>query len=218
MRASTRLILTLSVTMNFSLWSRDVKQAFLQSEFPLDRKIFVKPPKLPNVMVMIYRPENSMLHALKPIYGLFESPGYWLQTFKEYQLEDLGMPQSILDPSLFFKRSNEKLVSLVGTLIDGTLACGNYEFSVLEAEKSAAFDVNPRESQQPFCFGGVSIMKFGNGLEIAQVAYSSSLKYIDVKTFTQTEFIHLLGQVAYVANTTRPDCVLKCYYGPNEGN
>ena len=48
-------------------------------------------------------------------------------------------------------------------------------------------------------------MKFGNGLKIDQVAYSTSLKYIDVKTFTQTEFAHLRGQVAYLANTTRPD-------------
>ncbi len=63
--------------MNFSVWSRDLEQAFLQSEFPLDRKIFVMLPKRPNVIGMIDRPENSMLQDLKSIYGLFESPGYW---------------------------------------------------------------------------------------------------------------------------------------------
>ncbi len=65
--------------------------------------------------------------------------------------------------------------------------------------------MKPRESQLPFCFGIVSIKKFGNGLKIDQIAYSNSLKYIDVRNLTQTVFAHPRRQVACVANTARPD-------------
>lgn len=35
LRASIRIILTLIPTLEFEFWSRDVKQAFVQSDFPL---------------------------------------------------------------------------------------------------------------------------------------------------------------------------------------
>ena len=72
LRSSIRLILTLNATFRFNIWSRDVKQAFLQSDFPLSRDLYIKPPNKPNLMQMVSHPQDTNLRALKPIYGLVE--------------------------------------------------------------------------------------------------------------------------------------------------
>ncbi len=154
---------------------------------------------------MVNQPQNAMLQALKPNYSFSESPGCWWQTFKNYHVVDLEMSQRISDPFLFFKRTGNKLVGLVGTLVDDTIACENVEFSDLELRKSAIFDVKPRVSQLLFCFGGVTMRKFGKGLKIDQEAHAESLCVLNTKKFTAKEFAHLREQVAYVANTRRPD-------------
>ena len=84
--SSLRLLLSIAAMCDFEVWSRDVKQAFIQSSFPIDREIYIKPPKKPNLMAMIGEREDRYLMALKPIYGLTESPGYWWQTFKNYRV------------------------------------------------------------------------------------------------------------------------------------
>ena len=76
LRSSVRMILTISQSFKFSIWSRDVKQAFIQSKDPLGRSLYIKPPKKPDILKLLGKAPNSYLHALKPIYGLSESPGY----------------------------------------------------------------------------------------------------------------------------------------------
>ena len=44
LRSSSRIILSIAESLEFQLWSRDVKQAFLQSEDKLQRDLYIKPP------------------------------------------------------------------------------------------------------------------------------------------------------------------------------
>ena len=90
LRSSTRIILALANCLGFKLWSRDVKQAFIQSEDKLNRELYVRPPKKPDTLSLIDQ-KPGLLQAMKPLYGLSESPTYWWHTFKRYHLEDLGM-------------------------------------------------------------------------------------------------------------------------------
>ena len=204
LRSSTRLILTIAATLNFEIWSRDVKQAFIQSEDTLQRELYVKPPKRPEFLSMINQPPG-LLQAVKPLYGLSESPDNWWQTFKRYHVTTLEMTQSKLDPCFFFKKRDSQLIGLIGTLVDGTLGAGCLEFAVEEESKSSKFDVKPRDEHLLFSFGGAEISKFSNGLRISQLEYSQSLKTISPKHFTSKEFAHLRGRLAYVATSTRPD-------------
>ncbi len=158
LRSSVRLILTIFVTFGFKLRSRHVKQAFIQSEFPLDGPLYIKPPLKLDLMRMRNQPSGMYLHALKPIYELTESPGYWWQTFKPYNIDDLGMTQSTLGPCLFFKKEEQKCVGIIATLVDDTLGGDNLNFSKLEEHKSKKFDVKPRDELFPMRFGGITIM------------------------------------------------------------
>ncbi len=132
LRSSIKLVLALSSMYDFHFWSRDVKQAFIQSAFPMDQAIYIKPPRTPNVMSMVGHPVGSYLKSLKLIYGLTESPGYLWQTFKQYHLYDLRMKQTALNLCLFVKKIEGKPVGLIGTLVDDNLECGNDGFMKLE--------------------------------------------------------------------------------------
>ncbi len=92
-RSSVKFILRICASFGFKLLSRDVKQAFIQSKFPLDRPLYIKPPLNPDLMRMINQPTAMYLHALKPIYGLTESPVYWWQTFNLCHIDDLRKTQ-----------------------------------------------------------------------------------------------------------------------------
>ena len=204
LRSSTRLILSIAATLNFQIWSRDVKQAFIQSEDSLHRELYVKPPKRPDLLSMINQPPG-LLQAIKPLYGLSESPGYCWQTFKRYYVTNLEMTQSVLDSCLFFKKKGSELIGLIGTLLDDTLGAGCSDFAIEEESKSSKFDVKPRDELLPFSFGGAQISEFNSGFTLSQQEYSQSLKTLSTKHFTSEEFALERGQLAYVATSTRSD-------------
>lgn len=77
LRSSVRLIIALSQAYGFPLWSRDVSQAFVQSEDNLKRNLYIRVPKGQRVLEILGAPPGSLLQALKPLYGLAESPSYW---------------------------------------------------------------------------------------------------------------------------------------------
>lgn len=61
LRSSTRIVLSLASTLGFRIWSRDVKQAFIQSEYKLHRTLYVKPPKRPDLLEIIDQPPGLIL-------------------------------------------------------------------------------------------------------------------------------------------------------------
>ena len=170
----------------------------------MHRELFVKPPKRPDLLSMINQP-RGLLQAIKPLYGLSESPGYWWQTFKRYHVTNLEMTQSVLDLCLFFKKKGSELIGIIGTLAFDTLGAGCSDFAIEEESKSSKFDVKPRDEHLPFSFGGAQVSKSNSGFKLSQQEYSHSLKTLSNKHFTSEEFAHVRGQLAYVATSTRPD-------------
>lgn len=101
-KSSIRLFLTFSRAYQFSLWTRDVKQAYVQSKDKLQRELYMIPPKSTDIKSILVLEEEVALKALKPLYGLSESPSYWWHAFGQCHVENLGLKQSVMDPSLFF--------------------------------------------------------------------------------------------------------------------
>ena len=106
LKSSMRIIIALGLAHSFEIWCRDVSQAFVQSRDALPRRVYIRAPKNDNVLQRIGAPLNSLLHAIKPLYGLAESSGYWWATFREFHVKKLKMSSSVLDPCLFFKNIN----------------------------------------------------------------------------------------------------------------
>ena len=151
------------------------------------------------------QPSDGYLHALKPIYGLTDSPGYWWQAFKKYHTEDLSFMQSVLDPCLFYRKDKNQLQGIVGTLVDDTLAAGNEEFSLEEENRSHLFDVKPRDTDFPFKFGGYNINELEDLMYMDQKSCTESLAPINPKSFTPKDFSRLKGQLSVITHGTTPD-------------
>ena len=97
----------------------------------MNRELHIQTPKRPELLSMINQP-TRLLQAVKPLYGLSESPGYWWQTFKRYHVTTLEMAQSALDPCLFSKKKHSQLIGLIGTSVDNNFGAGCLEFAVEE--------------------------------------------------------------------------------------
>jgi hypothetical protein len=82
---STRLIVSLAATLDFRIWSQDVKQAYLQSSEKLMRKVYLKPS------TEFGLPQNALLGLHKPRYGLADSGAYWHNPMSRHLKEDLKM-------------------------------------------------------------------------------------------------------------------------------
>ena len=94
-------------------------------------------------------------------------------TFKRYHFEGLGMNPWVLDPCLFFKRTEEKVEGYIVTLVDNSRRCGNGKFSAIEEEMSKRFDVKNRETENLLRFSGLSISKEENHYKGDQQDYST---------------------------------------------
>jgi len=205
LKSSVRLLLSLAATYGFKIWSRDISQAFIQSDEPLRRTVYVKPPKGENVLDQIGAPKGSMLKAIKPQYGLPESPGYWWKTFKRWHENDLGMKPTALDPCFFYKHDKDQLHGIQVTQVDDTLGSGIASFSNMEITKSKKFECKPRSQLLPMKFNGIWIEECKNGgYKIHQNDYCASIK-LPTSPENYATLQSLRGKIAYAATSTRPD-------------
>jgi len=231
LRSSVRLLISLSRVYNYPLWNRDVSQAFVQSRDELKRDVYVKVPKGQRVLETLGAPPGSLLKAVKPQYGLIESPTYWWVTFGGFHRDDLDLEQTVMDPCLFYKcephdpndevppleevQEREKVegqgfIGAQALLVDDTLGTGNEDFSESERKIGISFETKPRCDTLPIKFNGVNIEWYPidgeriSPVRMQQLQYASTVKKVS-SSCTAEEFATLRGKIAYLASSTRPD-------------
>ena len=80
-------------------YTRDITQAYIQSEYPLERRVFLRPPQ------KMHLPENKVLLVIKPLYGIPEAGLYWFVTYKNHHVGRLGMKQCTTDPCILYRKN-----------------------------------------------------------------------------------------------------------------
>lgn len=106
-RSSVLLLVALNLAFFDKMWIRDVEQAFVQSEDPLKCSMYIISPKGDTVLDSIGDPPGSLLKVIKPLYGMPESPVYWLSTMRNHHVNVLGMNHSILYPVYSSSKTKE---------------------------------------------------------------------------------------------------------------
>jgi hypothetical protein len=85
-RASTRLMLSVAASHpDKILKSRDLDQAYTQSETPVNRKVLCEVPE------ELGLDDSWVLVLVRPLCGLGETSLHWFLTFFRYHKEDLGL-------------------------------------------------------------------------------------------------------------------------------
>lgn len=146
---------------DFKLWAHDITQAYLQSDSPLVRNVYIKPP--PELRM----PKGRVLRLIKPLYGLADSGDYWGSTSSRHHQMDLGMRNTCGDLSLYYRRNKGKLVGLSGVVVDDTLQCGTEEFWDITSKTMDKFKSKDRKTIK-VVFAGIQVDKKGTGYVLSQ--------------------------------------------------
>ena len=205
-RASQRLCVALCAQdPSFRLFSRDVSQAYLQSETTIQRPIYVRPP--PEIGL----PEGRLFRVARPLYGIPEAGMHWFSTYHKHHVQALGMTPTAYDPCLLFtpgllsnSKSGPRGVTCLQT--DDTANAGNEEFIRLEEANSARFQCKKAEiltADAPLRFNGATIELRRNGdIFMHQAEQISRLQ--EVKKDDKEEYVAQRARGAYIASVCAP--------------
>jgi hypothetical protein len=194
---SIRILMAIASLLGFSIWSEDVTQAFVQSTENLLRDIYLEPAK------ELQMDQDLVLKLIKPLYGLSDSGDHWARTLNEHHKRDLGMTQSGIDGSLFFKQLGSNLIGLSATYVDDTLRAGTPRF-VKDAELTGQIFDSKLPTKHQIKFAGLDITSnTSESNAISQQKYIERINALpDNAEFD--EYRSLRARLAWVTQT-RPD-------------
>ena len=199
-RTGQRLVLaTAAQNADHVLYSRDIIQAYLQSQSELERSIFLKPPMELNL------DDDFVLRAVKPLYGIPESGLHWFLTYQDHHLNRLGMQPTRYDPCLLFLRDNNRTLGITALQVDDNLVHGSSAFLELEEANSKVFDSKPRVL---LTLGKSAVF---NGVRIATVSPTEYTidqrdKLMSITEPTnEDDLVSTRAKLQYVGSCCRPD-------------
>ncbi|KAK1918638.1 hypothetical protein P3342_001687 [Pyrenophora teres f. teres] len=131
LRCSQRLIMSLAPALmqsGMSVKLRDITQAYPQAQTALKRIILAH---LPAELEHRY-PRGTLLHVIKPLYGIAEAGVHWWTTYHGHHCKELDMATSTYDPCLLITNGNADVFGIVGMQTDDTIMLGTPAFSSLK--------------------------------------------------------------------------------------
>ena len=209
-RTSQRLILAVApplIAMGMSLDLRDITQAYPQAQTELARTILAE---LPAELKTKY-PEGTIIHVIKPLYGIAEAGVHWFTTYQGHHIRELGMSTSTYDPCLLVTTGNGDDFGIVGIQTDDTLMIATSKFSALETKKleEAAFRSKPKTTlspDTPLEFNGCTLTMNSSGLTLTQKGQGAKIEPVNIKDKDrQQRYVEQRARGAYIASICQPE-------------
>ncbi len=126
--------------MNMLMYSRDISQAYIQSESKLERDVYVRAPPEMNL------PPSKILKVLKPLCGIPESCLHWFVTYMNHYRMNLGMRSTRYDPCILHKRDGGKLVGMIVLKVDESFGFGTEKIPKRRGKESRKFKSKPQHA------------------------------------------------------------------------
>lgn len=187
-----------------SLRVRDISQAFINSGTFLRRDIYVR------VLKELRLPKDYVLHVIRPLYGLPESPLHWFTTYRGHHKIALKMKSTAVDICLLHKTEDGKLKGLVGMLVDDSVVSGTKEFMEQDDLKSRKFpnkvteEISTGETSK-LTYNGCIIGSTNDGLYLKPTAKKlTQIQEIDVAGMEYGSFCSARARCAYHSQSTVP--------------
>ncbi|KAF7567022.1 DUF1421 multi-domain protein [Pyrenophora tritici-repentis] len=211
-RCSQRLIMSLApglVQSGMSVELRDITQAYPQAQTTLKRTILAH---LPTELVHRY-PEGTILHVIKPLYGIAEAGVHWWTTYHGHHCKELDMSTSTYDPCLLITNSDDADVfGIVGMQTDDTLMLGTTAFLSREEKKiqKAQFRSKPKAMLTPevqLDFNGCTLtMDASRVLILRQKGQGGRIRLVDIRAPDRAQqYTEQRARGAYIASTCQPE-------------
>ncbi|KAI0999169.1 hypothetical protein K3495_g9027 [Podosphaera aphanis] len=208
-RSSQRLLLALTPALrlrnNCILASRDITQAYPQSKTTLERQVFVHLP----VELKDKFAEGTILHVIKPLYGISESGVHWFATYQTHHIENLKMGMSSYDPCLLVTKQGEHF-GMTGLQTDDTLHLGTREFIAKEVEQlqKAGFKSKPLKiinNNDRIDFNGCRVSVDAESVKVVQKGQAEKLATVEKCKNQADQFTKQRVRGAYLASICQPE-------------
>jgi hypothetical protein len=165
---TVRVLLSLAANLDWPLQQFDVKNAFLHGE--LSEEVYMDLP--PGCMI----PEihsQKVCRLKKSLYGLKQSPRAWFGRFTKSMI-DFGYHQSNSDHTLFLKRKQDKITTLI-VYVDDMVVTGNdpEERKNLQNYLSKEFEMKDLGPLKYFL--GIEVSRSRKGIFLSQRKYTLDL-------------------------------------------
>ena len=156
------------------------------------------------------------MEAQKTLYGLVDAARQFYESVRD-KLADLGMTQSKVDSSLFYKVENGEVIGALITHIDDFMHCGNESFDETVMKPLTTRFVAGKQESSNFRYIGFEMKQTNKEATLDQEKYVNSIESIRIDpgrakeknssltTMEQTQLRSLVGQCNWVAQGTRPD-------------
>ena len=208
-KSSLRSLLTIAAMRTWQIETTDIKSAFLQGS-NMSRKVYVKPPKEAG------QPKGKIWLLKKCLYGLKDASRHWYLKVKEALLKH-ECKQSLLDPGVFYFKTNDKLEGIIGLHVDDFLHCGSQLFQDrVIGNVMKLFKVGKNEKIE-FTYTGFGIKQSPLGVMLDQSSYVQNLdidemcskralmKSDDLTPVEQSQLRRICGALNWIVMATRPD-------------
>lgn len=181
---------------------RDISQAYVQSSTTLERDVYLTPP------MEMCLPDDMVLKAVKPIYGVPESGLHWFATYHKHHIKQLDMKPCRADICLLYRRKQKDCKGVTALQVDDSFAHGDEKFLIDEEKESIKFQVIRSKPRKLLEVGGS--LDF-NGCTISLIQNHQHIlhqrgKLQDLRKARNAEdFISIRAQLQYIGTCTRPD-------------
>lgn len=196
------MIIVVASTIGFKLWVSDVRQAYLQSDEPTSRPVFIK-----TLVPEFKLSKQQAVQLLKPLNGLSESGDFWFNTLDKHHIEELGMRTLRSDPALYVLRKEGEVTGLSGAYVDDMIRAGSEDYHKLSYKTNERFEM-AEEKSLPCTFTGFKIGQDEDG--IFTLEQNDYLEKITILPHDASfhEFFSMRMNLAWLAHS-RPDCLFE---------
>ena len=219
-RLSRMMVLQLIASKRWTLFSFDIRTAFLQGQPQKDRLLAIEP--VPELSKALNLKGDEICKLTKSAYGLVDAPYLWYQALRKKLLE-LSFEESPFDPCVYILRDPKtgEPEGILGTHVDDGLGGGNSRFEEKIKELEATFPFGSRRTGQ-FTFTGIELQQHADkSISLSQSAYVKNIMPItisaerrksdqmDVDDNERHALRALVGSLQYASVNTRPDLASK---------
>ena len=188
---------------------QDITQAYTQSKIELNHTVIYH---LPTELKKNY-PEDTVLHIVKPLYGLAEAGNYWFATYLDHNKKKLGMKMSPYDICLLITKDDGENFGIAGLQTDNTLNIGTEAFIKKEETEiiEAKFKAKTRiilEIGTTGDFNGCHITIKAESIMVVQKNQAKKLVLVDIKdNAKKQQYVEQRTRGAYIASIWQPEAI-----------
>ncbi|KAK4397606.1 Retrovirus-related Pol polyprotein from transposon RE2 [Sesamum angolense] len=217
---SIRVLFSLAVNLNWTMYQMDIKNAFLYGD--LNGTVYMEQP--PGYVAQGEK-QRMVCKLKKAIYGLKQSPRAWFDKFSRI-IGEFGFSRCQADHSVFVQTTTSGMVVLA-VYVDDILITGSDLVGIEEAKKYLQKHFVTKDLGRPRYFLGIEIAHSKHGISLSQRKYACDLlhevgllgtKPVDTPMDSnpnfwnddgnyledKTKYRRLVGKLIYLT-VTRPD-------------